>query len=144
MWKTFSLIPSKIFLTRETYITNSWTILQNFKFGMLKFTKTPILPNCQEPNGIFVHHTIQELKFFIFLSSQFLWWVFFNLFWINYIFHQNYNNRSEWWVVFLRERDKIFSTYSGTSYLPDFLTDSSLALKPWPICALPQGYYPHV
>ena len=85
MWKIFSLVPSKKPLTRETDTMKSWAILKNFNFGMLKLTKKPILPNCQVPTSFFVNLIIQELKF----QRQFLWR-----------------------EVFLREREKIFSTYS--------------------------------
>ena len=119
MWIIFSLFRSKKPLARETDKIEN---LDNF--GMPKFTKTPILQNCQMPNGFFARHIIQEYNF-----CQ-----------LSQLFIVSVSLASG----FLKERDKIFSTYSGTSYLPDFLTDSSLALKPWPICALPQGYYPHV
>ena len=76
------------------------------------------------PNGFFARHIIQEYNF-----CQ-----------LSQLFIVSVSLASG----FLKERDKIFSTYSGPSYLPDFLTDSSWALKPWPICALPQGYYTNV
>ena len=81
----FPLNPLRSSFTRETDTMKSWAILKNFNFGMLKLTKKPILPNCQVPTSFFVNHIIQELKF----QRQFLWR-----------------------EVFLREREKIFSTYS--------------------------------
>ena len=38
-------------------------ILQNFNSGMLKLTKTPILPNCQVSDNFFLNLIIQDLKF---------------------------------------------------------------------------------
>ena len=38
-------------LSRESDMKESLASLQNFYFGILKLTKTPILPNCQVANG---------------------------------------------------------------------------------------------
>ena len=43
MYKTFSFVPSKKNLNRETYMKKSRAILQNFYFGRLKLTKTALL-----------------------------------------------------------------------------------------------------
>ena len=64
MRKIYYFVPSKKSLGRETDTKKSWAILQNFNFGKLELTKTPILPNCQVPNGFFVNLIIQEVKFF--------------------------------------------------------------------------------
>ena len=92
MWKIFSLVPSKKLLTRETDTIKSWVILQNFNSRMLKLAKTPILPNYQVPNDVFVNLTIQESKFCkvaqLFIASVSL-------------------------VRGCFERKKIFSTFSG-------------------------------
>ena len=80
-------------LGRETDTKKSWVILQNFNFGKLKLTKTPILSNCQVPKDFFVNLIIRMgsfAKLLSFLLCQFLWW-----------------------EVILREREKIFYTYSG-------------------------------
>ena len=58
----YSLSLKKPF-TRETDTIKIWAILETFNFGMLKLTKTPILPNCQVQNGFFVNLVIQESKF---------------------------------------------------------------------------------
>ena len=57
----------------------SWAIFQNLNSWMIKLTKTPILPNCQVPNGYFcvtVNFIIQGLKFgkiaHLFFLYQFL------------------------------------------------------------------------
>ena len=49
-------------LVRETTTIKKLAIFQNFNFGMLKLTKTPILPNHQVPNVTFVNLTIRESK----------------------------------------------------------------------------------
>ena len=103
MWKIFSLVPSKKPLTRETDTIKSWAILQNFNFGMLKLTKTP-LPYCQLPNGFFVNLMRS------FLLHQFLWW-----------------------EVFLRERERIFYTYSGPRVSPG-TGDRNIHHKNWQLC----------
>ena len=50
-------------LARETQAKKNRAILQNFNSGMLKLTKTPILPNCQVSDNFFLNLIIQELKF---------------------------------------------------------------------------------
>ena len=62
-------------LTRETDTIKSGAILQNFNFGMLKLTQTPILQNCQVPNGFFGKYSGIEVlqKFLSFLLCQILW-----------------------------------------------------------------------
>ena len=47
----------------RNWYNKAWAILHNFNCEMLKLTKTPILPKCQVPNGLFVNLIIQELKF---------------------------------------------------------------------------------
>ena len=60
---------------------------------VIQFTKTPILQYCQVPNGFFgitVNFKIQKLKSKHLVCLGFLWW-----------------------QVLLREREKIFYSYSG-------------------------------
>ena len=53
----FSLNPLRFFLTRETDTkirrSQKLSYLKNFNSWKKKLTKTPILPNCQVPNGYF-------------------------------------------------------------------------------------------
>ena len=80
----------------KTPIRENWDKLNTyllFNFWMIKLTITPILPSCQVPtNGIFWYignFIIQKLKSKQLVCLSFLWW-----------------------QVFLREREKIFYTYS--------------------------------
>ena len=67
MCKIFSLVPSKKTChQRKVRLTNVWCIKYlQINFWMIKLTKTPILSNCQVPNGFFgikVNFIIQKLK----------------------------------------------------------------------------------
>ena len=63
------------------------------QFLIIKLAQTLVLPNCQVPSGFFginVNIITQKLKSKHLVCLSFLWW-----------------------QGFLREREKIFSTYSG-------------------------------
>ena len=80
MCKIFSLVPSKKPVNRENWDKLSLYLL--FNFWIMKLTETPILLNCQAPNGFFwckckFYHSknwkVNTYFFSVFFGDRFFW-----------------------------------------------------------------------